>query len=312
LSSASKFQVKYYPQLDSKLMVMDPDDYDDPELSAAIAESLKDQQTPSYRHQPSGGSSEDAVDLTRDSDDENVQTVEPVHLIEDQDEDEDLKRAIALSMQEQNNSDSQPQYLAEQDTINNKTAKRQEKKDGATADSADSSFGIFGINRKALEEERLARVAKRRAQQNISPPPLARERKVAKYETTSHTKESESGPSSASLGLSTFQRSASGIPTTKASLITPVTPAASPAVQFPKGMVKKTWVFGCFRNGDDIKIEEVLQAADLELAILSAFQWDMEWLFTKLNIKRSRFLFVMQAKEEPTVCRRTESFVTVR
>jgi hypothetical protein len=33
-------------------------------------------------------------------------------------------------------------------------------------------------------------------------------------------------------------------------------------------------VYGCPRQGDDIKIEEVLQKNDLELAVLSAFQVD--------------------------------------
>jgi hypothetical protein len=45
-------------------------------------------------------------------------------------------------------------------------------------------------------------------------------------------------------------------------------------IQYPNGVVKKTWAFGYDRQGDDIKIEEVLQKSDLELAVLSAFQLD--------------------------------------
>ncbi|KAL1972509.1 hypothetical protein VTN31DRAFT_6923 [Thermomyces dupontii] len=76
-------------------------------------------------------------------------------------------------------------------------------------------------------------------------------------------------------------------------------PSAAPGMQFPRGEVRKTWAFGCPREAD-IKIEEVLQRGDLELAILSSFQWDMEWLFSKLNTRSSRFLLVMQAKDDAT------------
>jgi hypothetical protein len=46
--------------------------------------------------------------------------------------------------------------------------------------------------------------------------------------------------------------------------------------------VKKTWAYGYPRE-DDIKIEEVFQKADLELAVLSAFQVEPEWVESKLN-----------------------------
>jgi hypothetical protein len=59
----------------------------------------------------------------------------------------------------------------------------------------------------------------------------------------------------------------------------------APGIHFPDGVVKKTWAFGCPRQ-NDIKIEEILQKDDLELAVLSAFQWNEEWIFRKLNMTR--------------------------
>jgi hypothetical protein len=47
-------------------------------------------------------------------------------------------------------------------------------------------------------------------------------------------------------------------------------------IQYPDGTAKKTWAFGYDRKGDDIKIEEVLQSSDLELAVLSSFQIDAD------------------------------------
>jgi hypothetical protein len=71
-------------------------------------------------------------------------------------------------------------------------------------------------------------------------------------------------------------------------------------IQYPDGVVKKTWVLGCERQGDDIKIEEVLQKNDLELAVLSAFQLDADWVMSKLDGK-TKVVWVLQAKDEAQV-----------
>jgi hypothetical protein len=78
------------------------------------------------------------------------------------------------------------------------------------------------------------------------------------------------------------------------------TPSASSGIQFPNGVVKRTWVSGCPRSGDDIKIEEVLQKNDLELAVLSAFQVDSEWIMNKLDDK-TKVVWILQAKTEAEV-----------
>jgi hypothetical protein len=74
----------------------------------------------------------------------------------------------------------------------------------------------------------------------------------------------------------------------------------SAGIQYSQGIVRKTWVYGCPRVGDDIRIEEVLQNDDLELAVLSAFQVDPTWLETKLNPK-TKVIWVLQAKTETEV-----------
>jgi hypothetical protein len=76
-------------------------------------------------------------------------------------------------------------------------------------------------------------------------------------------------------------------------------PNVSPGgLLYPKGVVKKTWAFGHERDGKDIKLEEVLESKTLKTAIISAFQWDMDWLFRKLNVQQTKCIFVMQAKEQ--------------
>lgn len=65
---------------------------------------------------------------------------------------------------------------------------------------------------------------------------------------------------------------------------------------FPGGVVKKTWAFGYPRE-DDIKIEEVLQSPKLKTAVLSSFQWDADWLFNKIDCKRTSVTLIMDENE---------------
>ena len=69
---------------------------------------------------------------------------------------------------------------------------------------------------------------------------------------------------------------------------------------FPNGIILKTWAFS-YERSDDIKIEEVLQRSTLKLAVISSFQWDMEWLNSKIrNSSSTKLILVMQAKDEAT------------
>ena len=76
-------------------------------------------------------------------------------------------------------------------------------------------------------------------------------------------------------------------------------PSTSVSVRYSRGVVKKTWVSGHPRVGEDIKLEEVLQQNDLLLAVLSSFQWDIPWLLAKIADK-TKITLIMQAEEEAT------------
>ncbi|KAK9240946.1 tyrosyl-DNA phosphodiesterase-domain-containing protein [Lipomyces kononenkoae] len=65
---------------------------------------------------------------------------------------------------------------------------------------------------------------------------------------------------------------------------------------YPRGVVKKTAVNGYPKNGEDITIEEVLQPAKLRTAVLSAFQWDYEWILDKIFLGRTQLVLVVPAK----------------
>ena len=235
----------------------DFEDESDSQLKAAIAASLRD-----INGVPSGISSSardsQVVDLTADS--------------ENEENDEDLKAAIELSLSGQKS--------ASEDITT--------KSDSASAGPlSQTPLGILGLDRKKMEEERLARLAKRKAEQVSQSPP-----------SVSRQKRHQIGLPEPSLASFTF--SSASTTSTRASKPKPLA-SSCPGIQYPQGIVKKTWVFGVPRSGDDIKIEEVLQQTDLELIIASSFMWDLEWFLSKTNTASTRYLLMMQAKEEATV-----------
>ena len=190
---------------------------------------------------------QDLIDLTQDS--------PPPRLIDS--EDEDLKTAIALSLQES---------------------------DALTDNSIQSStssqgYGIPGINRRQQEEERLARL-KRKRNEDVSPSVWRHLRGSSSERVTServHT-------------TSTAQASPIQGPDVKID-------GRGTSLPYEDGSTLKTWAYGFLRQ-QDVKIEEVLEKNTLQSAVFSSFQWDMEWLFQKLDTKRTKFVLVMQAKEQ--------------
>ncbi|KAL8799338.1 MAG: hypothetical protein Q9182_005982 [Xanthomendoza sp. 2 TL-2023] len=200
----------------------------------------------------------------------------------DEQADEELQKAIALSLQT-----SQPSPIA---TVSTSTQQAiGHDSDASTTDDeaaavvspltahpetlapalAAQATGILGLDRKVMEQERLARKRKL----SISPPPIRKSLKDCKL-------------------LSQPARISSPGPATKV-----WRPARTESLVYPNGAIKKTWAFGHQRD-NDIKLEEVLQNKGLTLAVLSSFQWDVEWLLRKINMDTTQVVFVMQADTE--------------
>ncbi|KAJ8130215.1 hypothetical protein O1611_g3414 [Lasiodiplodia mahajangana] len=138
-----------------------------------------------------------------------------------------------------------------------------------TSGVGSSSFAALGLDRKKMEEERLARAAKRKAPHDdtgITEPRPQRTRLNNQHDATQPAITAHASNSASTL-------------------------------PYPKGTVKKTWVYGYPRQ-NDIKIEEILQKDQLELAVLSSFQWDDEWLLSKIDIKRTKMVCIAFASSE--------------
>lgn len=205
---------------------------------------------------------------------------EIIDLVEsDMDDDEALRYAIALSLQEQDKpvvKDAKQEATQDTKQEAKQDAKQDTKQDAKSSSHSSeekpppsgSAFGSLSLDRKNMEQERLQRIAKRRRQDDQdnddtveAPPP---KRKATSKEEA-----------------------------------TPATPATT--LPFPKGTVKRTWARGYPRTIHDIKIEEVLQKKKLELAVLCSFQWDDEWIISKLNLTRTKLLLVAFAADEAQV-----------
>jgi len=244
--------------------------------------------------------------------------------------DEDLKAAIALSMASPDHGSSDDEDLKRAIALSIATT----SPDGATknpneafirqstsipAEATDASqtplparSGITGLDRKAMEQERLARQLSRKRERPISPPQLSRPSKLQRIAVdpsnlVSKNVSSEITPSSgldkeispslkqSNTSVSGQSKQTSSSPKPSESSNTPP-PSQSEGLQYPCGVVKKTWAFGCERNGTEIKIEEVLERKTLRMAVLSAFCWDSEWLLSKVDFPRTKLTFVMQGK----------------
>jgi hypothetical protein len=183
----------------------------------------------------------------------------------------------------------------------------------SAASATGSIFATLGIDRKRMEEERLARARKRKA--SISPPPTTRRsnsphgllsvnaeggiRGMKKSMLMDLKALSSTIATSASEGSGSASSSFAGLANQAVQEIKAYRQVQQPVgigIQFPDGAIKKTWAFG-YPRADDIKIEEVLQKEDLELAVLSSFQWSEDWVFSKLK-STTKVILVVQAKDE--------------
>ncbi|KAI1078488.1 phospholipase D/nuclease [Whalleya microplaca] len=142
--------------------------------------------------------------------------------------------------------------------------------------SVGGGLAALGLDRKKMEEERLARLGKRKApesesEQGSSPGRRRRPRLDGGAEKAVSAVQASSAAAT--------QGNVRGLP-------------------YPKGVVKKTWASGLPREGDDITIEEVLQKDELELAVISSYQWDEDWMVKKIDMAKTKVVLIAFAADE--------------
>lgn len=201
------------------------------------------------------------------------------------DDDVALRRAIAMSL----GQDLPEESSGPSDVDRSENASQAGPAPVTAALSATNSMAAMGLDRKKMEEERLARSRKRKADEG-SPPAPTRQR-LLNDSSTGLTQPSVqmTAPSLNSMSRNAHQGSTA-------------LPKASPSGSLPyaKGTVLRTWARGTPRE-TDITIEEIFQKDDLDLAVLSSFQWDEDWLVSKLDMRRTKILLIAYAKDDTQV-----------
>ncbi|KAJ4985028.1 ubiquitin interaction domain-containing protein [Stagonosporopsis vannaccii] len=191
---------------------------------------------------------------------------------EGEDDDEDLKRAIALSMQDTIkptissalHEPPQPESVSTMAELTAQAAKP------STA-SASSTSNAFVLDRKAMEADRLRRLEERKRKRSPSP----------------------DGPSK-HMPRAQGPAVVKDLPTSRSQ--------SDAVLQHPRGAVKRTFATK-FPRTDDITIDELLQASMVNIAVISSFQWDAEWLSGKLSHTKVKQYWVMNARDAETQAR---------
>lgn len=224
------------------------------------------------------------------------------------DEDEALRRAIAMSLGESATTTA-PSTDDDLQGSANKVDKglgqdhNQDKADTHSSSAGGLAMGMLGIDRKKMEEERLARLKKRKAGpanlnshthdgHELDLPPAQRPRLMNGVRSLPGHSTGTPGMSQPSLpsaisSLNSNSNASKGV--------------SEAGLAYAKGTVRRTRALGYARRDDDITIDEVLQRDSLELAVLSSFQWDEDWLMSKLNLGKTKVLLIAYAENEETV-----------
>ncbi|EFX00328.1 mitochondrial translation optimization protein [Grosmannia clavigera kw1407] len=159
---------------------------------------------------------------------------------------------------------------------------------------------LLSMDRRAMEAERLARRQKQLGQQQQKQDqPHINTAEVQQGSVTAKRK-AESGVVVIDDGSDDDDQ---GPPARRRKLGSSVAASAAPAaaderLRFPEGVVKKTWIRGQPRGDDDITIDEVWQKSGLELAVLSSFQWDEEWMMQHVDVRKTKLLLIAYAADE--------------
>jgi hypothetical protein len=196
-------------------------------------------------------------------------------------EDEDLKLAIALSLQ-QRDAEISTEGHTEQDDLSLSTTTKENAL--TTKNTNANASSIFGLDRKSMEAERLARLKRKRdvsdegnyttSSSRISPPPLRRNAAPISQPKpfNTHTTKGESGSSTTNAPNSTT---------------------------YPHGKVFKTHAPG-YPATDTISFSDLISPVqNLKSALFSSFIWNFDWLLPHFGayLSKINLLFVMHAKQ---------------
>lgn len=191
----------------------------------------------------------------------------------------------------------------------------------AMSDAVNS--GLLGLDRKAMEEERLARVRARRGPQPSSAQTPAQitlnettrigatSRSVTSKSPQKRTAEEAifsegdrsnkvprfSGADSSSSNSRPIPRPAKDSTTSNSADTGTSASSVLGALEYPKPTVKRTHAAGHI-SSNTVTLASILQLKTLRTAVISSWQMDFDYLLTQyqLDVSQSKFIFVLEAK----------------
>lgn len=228
------------------------------------------------------------IDLT--SDDESTPSQPPVNDTNLSDEDdEDLKLAIALSLQDQTDIEEASKTATEPNDSNRDIPERTKSSSGLT--------GLLGLDRKAMEAERLARLKRKRepdselqkpigsssdlsnATARLSPPPPRRQKpNQTQLATTSKTTPSVPPTNTTTSNHPPSFPTPQILLTSQPSRRHPTNPDRYSSISLPDILLPPT------------------PTLTLKSTLLSSFIADLDWLFPHFNTRTVTFLLLLHAQ----------------
>src|ERR1700760_1197508 len=216
-------------------------------------------------------------------------------------EDEDLKLAIALSLQSEHlvatkteNEQSLSQdaiwepllsKLEESPIVSSTGSNTNAQSHSKSSADTQAFTGLQNLNRKQMEDERLARVnLKRQAEGEPQSEHLVNRAKRRESPSKTIT---ITGPARIGQSKKLSKSGNDNVPKSD----------GGQDLQYSRGAIRRTFSALHPREGD-IKIEEVLLKDQLKIGVFSSFMWDMDWLMSKLNVRDSRFWMAMMAPSD--------------
>lgn len=238
---------------------------------------------------------------------ESLENEDP-YVISDSDGEDMLAHAIKLSLEKSPEKSSGKRkseaIVISDDESDGQTSSRKVAK-GSKAEPAKEGGGMssMGMDRAQMERERLKRLGRG----NLAPTIGGQQKSFGEQQ-----KQGDRNPSSSTITGSAAAAAATveslkgtkktGSDTSSSVVKSEGTKLTAPSpmnLPFPQGVVKKTWVLGQPRNGDDIKFEEIFDPNTIYGAVLSAYQWDFEWVFSKIPPRKlQRFIMIVQARHD--------------
>jgi hypothetical protein len=183
-----------------------------------------------------------------------------------------------------------------------KKARTDVREDANSGVKEGQKTGVKEDAKVAIKEDSMAGV-KKDSKESVKEDSKAGVKKDIK-ETAKSTTTSAAGPSRASHPTPNPPPAAHPQPTISSS-----TKTASPP--FLAGTLRRTAARGFPRQPDDITIDEILQKDRLELAVVSSYCWDDEWLVSKIDLARTRTLLIAYAPDARTVRKSLSASVKV-